>query len=114
MSEAKAKTVAESVMYQVHYFRALYHMYQAKRWLRKAQVTAEKLAAFIDGCKERGEDTRSLVASRHHAELVAMIAKVEKQTKDLPEDESLEAALEKFNRQTDELLAQGGDDPYAN
>jgi hypothetical protein len=108
------KTPAERIMYQVHYFRALYHMYQAKRWLRKAQVTAEKLAAFIAESKRLGEDTRALVASQYHERLVAMIAKVEATTKDLPEDESLEAALEKFNRQADELLANADIDPYAN
>ncbi len=105
----------QSLQYQVTYLRALYHMYQAKRWLRKAAVTAAKLAAFVDECKKRGEDTRALVASDYHAKLVETIARVEATTKDLPDDESLEEALEKFNKQTDELLAQGGgDDPYAN
>jgi hypothetical protein len=114
MSEAKTQTPAEYVQYQIVYFRALWHMYQAKRWLRKAMVTAEKLAKFIDECKERGEDTRALAVSREHASLVAMIAKVEEMTKELHPDVELEAALEKFNKQADELLAQDDSDPYAN
>jgi len=72
------RTPAEYVTFKVAYYRALWHMFQAKRWLRKAAKTGDKLKAFIAESKRRGESTLHMEHAR--TRLLATIERVERTT----------------------------------
>lgn len=96
------RTPAEYVTYKISYYRALWHLFQAKRWLRKAGETGERLKAFIARAKAEGVSTLSLEQARRR--LLATIDRVEKTTSGATSMPSLLDRLDRFNAEAEAVL----------